>query len=168
MVRFLLEEDRDLPAEGFEGDGDGDLAVRSVNRKQDAGLSPVTVAAERDSPDTLRLLLDHGGDVGITDGKGRNALALASFCGNEDTLRYLLGLEAGRELIDEGDAGGRTALWLAARTGNVGVVRILLEAGADPSVGDDDGTTPAGAAERFGKTAALECLRSHGRGQVGA
>ena len=172
MVKFLLEEDGVLPAEGIvdSSSGNGDLSQRSVNRKQSTGLSPVTIAAERDAPDTLRLLLDHGGDINITDGKGRNALSLASFCGHVDTLNYLLGLEAGRGLLDARDDKGCTPLWLAARTGNVKIVRILLEAGADPTIGDDEGTTPAGVAEKFDKKEVLDCLTSHevmGGGEIG-
>jgi ankyrin repeat protein len=38
---------------------------------------------------------------------------------------------------------GKTALHLAVHVGNVGVVRELLDAGADKSIKDDGGMTPA-------------------------
>jgi len=39
-------------------------------------------------------------------------------------------------------SGGHTALWCAAQSGYEGVVKLLLEAGADPTIADDDEVTP--------------------------
>lgn len=58
-------------------------------------------------------------------------------------------------------SGGRTALQQAAWAGEVDKVRALLDAGADPSIVDDEyGTTPLGWAEHAYQPEAAELLRA--------
>lgn len=58
-------------------------------------------------------------------------------------------------------SGGRTALHQAAWAGDVDKVRALLDAGADPSIVDDEyGTTPLGWAEHAYQPKTAELLRA--------
>lgn len=58
-------------------------------------------------------------------------------------------------------SGGRTALHQAAWAGEVDKVRALLDAGADPSIVDDEyGTTPLGWAEHAYQPATADLLRA--------
>lgn len=60
--------------------------------------------------------------------------------------------------VNEGFEAGRTALIEAAARGEVGLVRILLEAGADPSLKDDEHETAMLKAAANGHTDAVHVL----------
>ena len=53
---------------------------------------------------------------------------------------------------------GSTALHCAAGYGAVPIVQALLDAGADASIRDQDGKTPADLARSYGQGACLELL----------
>lgn len=164
MLRLLLEADESCDEHattttGSSNGPDGDDARRKcIDRKNGAGLSPLIVACERNLPSAVGLLVDHGADPSVTDSRGRNALAIASFCGCADVVERLLGdPRLGARLLDGGDDGGCTPLWLAARTGNLAVVELLAGAGADASIADaNEGLTPEGAAVKFKKERVVE------------
>ncbi len=50
----------------------------------------------------------------------------------------------------------------AAQAGDLELTRLYLDAGADPAIGRDDGTTPASLARAGGHDAVLELLRAAG------
>ena len=159
LLTLLLETDDMLGAHEDSG-GESDEAPvhdKCVNRKNNAGLSPLIVACERNLPSTAELLLNHGADICITDAKGRNALAVSAFCGCNDVVEFLLKKEeALAKLLDEKDEKGCTPLWLAARTGNLSMVELLMEAGANPNIADEEGMTPRATAVKFKKEKVME------------
>jgi len=83
---------------------------------------------------------------------GRGPLAVASFCGCDDVVDYLLNRTdpstLGLNCVDDNEC---TPLWLAARTGNVTMVKVLVEAGADATITDKDGLSPQDVASKFKK-----------------
>ena len=106
-------------------------------------------------------LLEQGADPNIADSIGRTALHAAAETGKADLVARLLqnGADPNARLTDapfvfKGDFVsynryvGATPLWLAAnaRVPSVGILRGLVEAGGDPGVPADDGTTPLMAA----------------------
>jgi ankyrin repeat protein len=58
------------------------------------------------------------------------------------------------------DRRGQTALHLAAASGHEDAVRMLIEKGANPTVKDRSGRTPADLARVFGKAGMLALLYS--------
>ena len=54
---------------------------------------------------------------------------------------------------------GTTALWLACLMGYGEITRMLLDAGCDPTIASDDGTTPLVVAARNGRAGCLHLLQ---------
>jgi len=128
-----------------------------VNRKNNMGLSPLIVACERNLPSIAELLLKHGADLTIKDSMGRNSLAVASFCGCNDVVEFLLTkTEAPSLLLNGTDYNDCTPLWLAARTGNVSMIKLLVDAGADATIKNNEDLSPYDVAVTFKKEKAAE------------
>jgi len=87
-------------------------------------------------------LIEHGGNVNITDAHGFSVLMMAASRGEPDLVRRLLRAGA---VVDLQAADGRTALMLAAesRGERTETVRLLLQAGADRMLRDRNGRTAA-------------------------
>ena len=170
LVTWLLEEDdlcvaakqhsttsSSASSSDKDDDVDNPMLTKSVNRKNEAGLSPLIVACERNLPAIAELLLKHGADLTIKDAKGRNPLSVASFCGCDDVVEFLLNkTDASTLLIDMKDSNGCTPLWLACRTGNLSMVKVLIDSGADIKVANNEGLTPQDVASKFKKDKVVE------------
>lgn len=78
-----------------------------------AGDSLVMLAAYHGHPDTVRVILDHGGDPNAANDRGQTPLAGAVFKGYTDVARELL--DAGAD-PDGGTPSARAAAHMFART----------------------------------------------------
>jgi ankyrin repeat protein len=96
----------------------------------------------------VRLLLERGADPTIATGRGSTPLMAASSQGHLEVVRLLLGHPAPRPPSTTAMTRRPTALWWACYMGRGGVVRALLESGADPTIADNDGTTPMAIAKQ--------------------
>ena len=83
---------------------------------------------------------------------GSGTLHRSVISGNAPFIRQRLDENAD---LDAQDSMGRTPLWLAASEDWPEIVEMLLEAGADPTVAADDGTTPAVVAQSGSETARM-------------
>lgn len=135
-------------------------------------------AAARGHSDTVRALLEKGGEVDARDNAGRTALTDAALGGYTDTVRLLL--EKGAN-VNTSDNEGWTPLFWAAFSRRSDTVRLLLEKGADVNaknkyednalihaayIGDTDTVTvlldhhaDINAKDNKGKTALIEAAR---------
>ena len=101
-------------------------------------------------------LMDSGADIHATDRDQNSALHLAARIGNADLVKRLLagGLNPNARTATTAVAsfsgnrgargfvgGGLTPLLVAARYNRLEVMRLLVEAGADPALQADNGTT---------------------------
>ncbi|CAL8078244.1 unnamed protein product [Calicophoron daubneyi] len=82
---------------------------------------------------------------------------MAAYTGNLTELQGLI--NSGTIKIDERDEQGATALHKAAGQGHVEIVQWLCENGADTSISNHMGDTPADVARRYGELAVLKLLR---------
>ncbi|XP_046654818.1 ankyrin-1-like [Daphnia pulicaria] len=99
-------------------------------------------AIRQSDAEKVRNLIEMGADLGKTTWrKGVNALHVASRNAKKTEILDVI-LETGDFGINGGDENGRTALYYAIIDKNVETVRYLLEKGADPTIGDNEGTTP--------------------------
>jgi ankyrin repeat protein len=120
------------------------------NRTDEAGHPAIFHAASRQSLFAIRLLVQHGAQLAVKGHKPRggvNVLHMAAI-GNRsrhespEVLAYLLQQPDCRAQIDARDDWGRTPLCCAATYGTVAEMRVLIEAGADPTIANNDGHTP--------------------------
>ena len=111
------------------------------------------------SVEILRMLLEHGANVGAEDGKGKTPLHFVPDFGSTEIVRVLLehGANVGAE-----DNEGRTPLHVAARHGSIEVLRVLLEHGANVGAEDNLGRTPLHEAAQHGSIEVVRMLFEHG------
>lgn len=132
----------------------------NVNHQDHCGDTPLIVASRWGHAKTARCLLQNGARINECNDKGSTPLSVAARHDYEDVIEELLsprwegsGGKGTRVNVNRRDKKGRTALhravegiWLldgVRSERKEDVVRILLEAGADPSIRDKDGKTPA-------------------------
>ncbi len=114
--------------------GDLDAIERQLGKSASANVrSPdgnkrtvLHVAVNRDNPDAVKLLIEHGADPNAQSKRGVTPLHLAA--DNAVLARLLIEHGARVDLLDE---KGRSPLHSAARVGNKEVVQLLISFGAD-------------------------------------
>ena len=80
----------------------------------------------------LRVYVEQGVPVNLTDATGNTLLKLAAYHGNAETVSALMALGADPDRTND---RGQSPLSGAIFMGEDDVVRVLLAAGADPDVG---------------------------------
>lgn len=109
-----------------------------INQRIDHGMTALMQACRYGLVNTVKLLLDAGADIHLTNHDGNNALWLACFSGNLEIIDMLLESDIN---IDNQNFTGATALMYAASAGKASVVQRLLEVGADPHLMTQDDFT---------------------------
>ncbi|KAL8949562.1 MAG: hypothetical protein Q9222_004336 [Ikaeria aurantiellina] len=114
----------------------------SIDFGSEKGLSAPAIvrAAQAGSVVEVEMLLDQGADVeAVHQQSGRNALAVASHCGNESVVQLLI--QYGPN-VNTCDASSFSPLHLAAMRGHVRVVELLLQEHASVDEPGPNGETP--------------------------
>ena len=88
----------------------------------------LTMAAMQGDDAQLRLLIEGGANVNVTDAIGVAPLHWAAFCGHGEVTGRLLDANADVHVRDQ---EGRTPLHVAAYESHTGVISALIGAGAD-------------------------------------
>jgi ankyrin repeat protein len=133
---------------------DANAAVDIVAAK---GWSALMIAVLKGRAPVIELLLARGADPNRVDMHGWTPLMRALDARRESIARTLIANPAVRPGIAAGS--GDTALHVAASVGLYEAARALLERGADPSVRNAAGQTPAMLAEAQGHPALASALR---------
>jgi ankyrin repeat protein len=141
VVRWLLDKGAAINA----GDESGSTALMFAC--SGGGHTPV-----------VRLLLERGADPTIADEWGWTSLMAAAREGHLEVVRLLLGHPIVKASINDRNEDGDTALWLACYEGRGGIVRALLQSGADPTIANNDGTTPMAIAKKTPPPAGVSAL----------
>lgn len=119
-----------------------------VARRARRGETALLYAARPDGhPETVAALLESGADANAADASGLTALHGAAMTGHTGVARVLI--ERGHADVNRQTLAGYTPLHVAAEAGKADVVRVLLAHGADRTVRDRDGLTPAERARQF-------------------
>ena len=103
-----------------------------VNHEDEQGEAPIHVVARCGSIEIMELLLSHGANLGLIDGRGRTCLHCSAQAGHASCLSFALDSGAD-EYIEVTSNDGFTPLHLAVRANKTECVEILLEAGANVS-----------------------------------
>jgi len=120
---------------------DGGADVRHVDC---GGRTPLHYARR---PDVVQLLAAAGGDVNAADSTAFRPLHMCTREGTEHTRQSVTALIAAGAHVNAVTACGATCLTFAAEASSGGstvdeTVKVLLEAGADPTIANEDGMTP--------------------------
>lgn len=136
-----------------------DAEPDAVNDWSPDGFQPMHLAAFFAQPDTLRLLLERGGHIGIHSKNPLNVRAIhcAAAGRSLDCVRTLL--EKGSD-PNARQAGGFTPLHSAAQNGAAEMVKALLSKGADRNLKTDDGKLAVDFAKEKGHTDVIALLES--------
>jgi hypothetical protein len=128
------------------------LRTASPSTRDQQGLTPLHLAAERDHLAIAMLLLDRNALINARANGGRTPLHLAACYGSAALVEYFV--DDGRADVNARTADGRTPLHYAAGVAEDGdderreVVRVLRDWKADPTVEDNKGRTPRDAAQK--------------------
>jgi uncharacterized protein len=135
----------------------------ALNERDDDGFTALYLASCYGRGPVVALLLERGADPTIANNGNTTPLAIASYHGRTEVVRYLLARPSAVATINRrSDRGGCTALWWACLQGQGGAVRLLLKHGADPTIADNDGTTPMANAQNapFRVEGHRECIEA--------
>lgn len=122
-------------------------AGANVNAPGEGGRTALMLAACRDLPSVVPILLNHAARPEQTDRIGKTALTFAAWHGSTVVTDLLLAAGANPH---HRDAAGMTPMLYAAWNGHHPVLRRLLEHGADPEAIDPDGWSPLTYAAAYG------------------
>jgi ankyrin repeat protein len=130
-------------------------AVRSYSGD---GWTALHLAAAFATPEAVKVLLEHGGDVHARSKSPLNNQPLhAAIALNKSLEIVVLLLDAGAE-INAKQAGGYTPLHQAASAGRKELAMLLVERGADVAAICDQGKVPADYAREHGHSELAELL----------
>ncbi|XP_067660904.1 ankyrin repeat domain-containing protein 50-like [Haliotis asinina] len=113
------------------------LSLNSVdiNSRGWKGRTPVMVGAKHGHKEVVKLLVNHGANVLLSDKRGDNILHLVCFAGHSDVVKYILSLNSVD--IDSRGWKGRTPVMIAAEQGHKEVVELLVNHGTDFSLSEN-------------------------------
>jgi ankyrin repeat protein len=137
-------------------------AGADINYTVPAGMNALLVAVTAQKKEAAAVLIANGASVASKDRTGNTALHIAAQLGDLDLTKQLIAKGAdvnaktnktaagGRGGFFRAPSGEQTALMLAARANKPAIMKALVEAGADPKLRAQDGSTLLMAAANSG------------------
>jgi ankyrin repeat protein len=132
---------------------DNALAVKIPDN---AGVTPLHVAASRGQCGSASLLLAKGADPEATDSQGNTPLMLAAANAKIDCVKLLLALARD---INQKNADGETVLTLAVKSQDAAITALVAEAGGAPTSRSISRDTPEKIVNRLGNPALKQALQ---------
>ncbi|HEB41882.1 MAG TPA: hypothetical protein ENI08_02595, partial [Candidatus Dependentiae bacterium] len=126
-----------------------------VNKKGKNGRTALFVAAQKNNPSMVMLLLQYGAEPNIGDNENNTTLCFAAQHGNTRMIDSLW--RYGAQINLKGK-GGRTPLAVAAAHGHKDAIDMLINAGARFSIRDNQSNTPFLLAAQYGRTDVVNYL----------
>jgi ankyrin repeat protein len=97
-----------------------------INQKISGNWTAMHQAAARATPDALKMLMDAGADVRVSDDNGFTPILVATQYGKVDTLKYLLEyIKGSNEVL----WGQKSPLFIATINNHKAVIQLLLDSG---------------------------------------
>jgi ankyrin repeat protein len=113
-------------------------AKANVNAARWTGDTPLMAAAHSGNAELVKLLLDHGAKLDVTETRmGQTPLMWAAAEGKAEVVQVLIERGADVKAVSK---TGFSPLLFAAQSGNVATVKSLIAAKADPNFKTPDGT----------------------------
>ena len=155
-ARGVLGLDEIQGSKGYERVGKG---LPLLEAKDNAGKTPMLLAAENNHKMIITLLLEVGGSVKAKDRDGRTALHWGALKGHEEVVEGLL--QAGA-VVEAQNVRGKTPLHWAVENGYTRTTKLLLDAGGSVSTKDKEGRTALHWGVRKGHTGTATMLLGAG------
>ncbi|GAC1601009.1 MAG: ankyrin repeat domain-containing protein [Ramlibacter sp.] len=131
----------------------------NVEPRSEKDESPLMLASLRGDLDLAKRLVERGADVNKT---GWTPLHYAATHGHLDIINFLLENYA---YIDAESPNRTTPLMMAAMYGSAQAVKLLLDAGADPTLRNEQGLSAIDFANKAGRRDSAELIAAVRRGQ---
>ncbi|XP_076834955.1 fibronectin type 3 and ankyrin repeat domains 1 protein isoform X2 [Brachyhypopomus gauderio] len=100
----------------------------NVNVYDKLGFTPLMVAAQKGFGRIVHKLIEHGADIHMKNGSGKDCLMLACYAGHLDIVKYLRRFGA---TWQSRDMGGCTPLHWAADGGHLSVIAYMIQDGSE-------------------------------------
>ena len=127
-----------------------------LNREGAYGYTPLMIASLTGNIEGVKLLIEAGAGVDISQKEGQTPLWLAALNGYSDIVSFLAKKGANLNVMDKDNK--QTPLMVAADFGYLDTVRALLKAGADVNFVSDYGQTALSYA-LIGRSRSLDVLK---------
>ncbi len=127
-----------------------------VNAKNEQGFSPLILAAYRNQPKILKVLIERGAQLDYASQEG-TALLGACFKGNLEIASLLVNKGAS---VNISGPSGVSPLIFAVQSNKIELVKFLLTANADKNHKDIKGKSAADYAKEMGNEAILKVMEN--------
>ena len=124
-------------------------------RDGDTGEAAIHIVTKRSDLGWLGLLYQKGANLNLKDREGNTPLILAALTRWTDGVATLIRLKA---QVNAQNRMGETALLKAVQARDLDLTKTLLDAGANPDIADNSGTSPRSAAEGDARAATIAKL----------
>lgn len=145
--------DRDVNAAIEMADKPGTTVVNT--RDSDTGEAAVHIVTRRADLGWLGLLYQKGANLNMKDREGNTPLILAAISRWNEGASTLIRLKA---QVNAQNRLGETALLKAVQARDLSLTKALIDAGANPDIADNSGTSPRIAAENDARAVAIAKL----------
>ncbi|CAF2992878.1 unnamed protein product, partial [Rotaria sp. Silwood2] len=135
------------------------IAPDTVNEQTNTLLTPIYLACQYGSIDTIKILCSHGANFKLRDENGLNCLHAACQSSHLRVVKWLV--EKQNANVDDVDYMNNTPLHYAAATGNEAILTYLLEKNAR-IITSSNGNTPLHVAAENGQQGACAILIERG------
>jgi ankyrin repeat protein len=119
------------------------LVALIITTSCDFGINPKPIhdAIKANDIDKVKEIVEQGGDINITDGRGRTPLYYAAWLGKKEIAEYLI--SKGADMTKGASwKGYDTPLHEAAKYDHIDIVKLFLDKGVDPNIRNSAGQTP--------------------------
>ena len=125
VLKLLLDYGADINAQNNHPEAvriliDGNAKIDDTRRRGGTALS---FAADRGNLEIVRMLVENGADINVTDGEmGITPLMDSAYMNQYEVVKYLLEQGAGKTLLDK---SGNDALYYAKMRRNWKIIQLL-------------------------------------------
>lgn len=132
-----------------------------IDQQDQHGNSALMIAVNQNNLSIIQKLLNKGADINLADFDGLTPLMFAATNGFIDVVQYCANYPT--ITINQQSKKGNTALMVALYAEKSLIIKrqliqLLLAAGADPEMGNNDGTTPLKIAQAIGDAEILSLI----------
>ncbi|MHB9147307.1 MAG: ankyrin repeat domain-containing protein [Candidatus Amoebophilus sp.] len=128
-----------------------------INARNKQGETPLHIAVQANSEETIKLLSEKKAGITITDIYGNSPLHYAAIAGQLEIVELLI-KQWGYDIVTSKNNNNETVLHWAAKGGNPEVVDLLIRQGTNAETKDKSGNSPLHYAAKAGQLKVVKLL----------